>query len=307
MNNKDFYKILGVNKNASSDDIKKAYRNLSKKYHPDINKSDEAIQKYKDVQEAYETLSNEEKRKTYDSLNNKTSFDNIFNETNDYYSSIFGNKDYADILNNYEKIFNSSNNYSNSGKEDVSVEYLIPLDYVINGGKTTITYDNKSYEVVLPKGIKENQKIKLNENLYVIIKYIKESSIWINNKKEIISYEETSGNIIQTIHVDFKTMILGGIIEVPFYGRTFNVKVPELTQNDTKILLRNQGINGKDLLIQIKALLPTNLTDEQKNIISKFSFNGIYWEVLLIFILIYYLFCSKIYWSIYLFNILVSR
>ena len=79
MNNKDFYKILGVNKNASSDDIKKAYRNLSKKYHPDINKSDEAIQKYKDVQEAYETLSNEEKRKTYDSLNNKTSFDNIFN------------------------------------------------------------------------------------------------------------------------------------------------------------------------------------------------------------------------------------
>jgi len=270
MNNKDFYKILGINRNASSDDIKKAYRNLSKKYHPDINKSDEAIQKYKDVQEAYETLSNEEKRKTYDSLNNKTSFDNIFNETNDYYSSIFGNKDYADILNNYEKIFNSSNNYSNSGKEDVSIEYLIPLDYVINGGKTTITYDNKSYEVVVPKGIKENQKIKLNENLYVIIKYIKESSIWINNKKEIISYEETSGNIIQTIHVDFKTMILGGIIEVPFYGRTFNVKVPELTQNDTKILLRNQGINGKDLLIQIKALLPTNLTDEQKNIISKF-------------------------------------
>lgn len=269
MANKDFYKILGLDKKASADDIKKAYRNLSKKYHPDINKSEEAIQKYKDVQEAYETLSNEEKRRNYDSLNN-SSFDNIFNQTNDYYSSIFGNKDYADILNNYEKIFNfnNTNNYSNPVEENI--EYLIPLDYVINGGKVTITYDNKSYEVVIPKGIKENQKIKLNENLYVIIKYIKESSIWINNKKEIISYEETSGNIIQTIHVDFKTMILGGIIEVPFYGRTFNVKVPELTQNDTKILLRNQGINGKDLLIQIKALLPTNLTDEQKNIISKF-------------------------------------
>ena len=65
-------------------------------------------------------------------------------------------------------------------------------------------------------------------------------------------------------------MILGGVIEVPFYGKTFNVKVPQLTQNDTKILLRNRGINNKDLLIQIKALLPTNLTDEQKNIISKF-------------------------------------
>ena len=65
-------------------------------------------------------------------------------------------------------------------------------------------------------------------------------------------------------------MILGGIIEVPFYGRTFNVKVPELTQNDSKILLRNQGLNGKDLLIQIKTLLPTSLSNEQKNIISKF-------------------------------------
>ena len=105
MANKDFYKILGLDKKASADDIKKAYRNLSKKYHPDINKSEEAIQKYKDVQEAYETLSNEEKRRNYDSLNN-SSFDNIFNQTNDYYSSIFGNKDYADILNNYEKIFN---------------------------------------------------------------------------------------------------------------------------------------------------------------------------------------------------------
>lgn len=269
MNNKDFYKVLGLDKNASQDDIKKAYRNLSKKYHPDINKSEEAIQKYKDVQEAYETLSNKEKRKNYDSLNSN-SFDNIFNQTNDYYSSIFGNKDYADILNNYEKIFNNTNNYSNTVREDVNIEYLIPLDYVINGGKVTITYDNKSYEVIIPKEIKENQKIKLNENLYIVIKYIKESSIWINNKKEIISYDESTGNIIQTIHVDFKTMILGGIIEVPFYGRTFNVKVPELTQNDTKILLRNQGINGKDLLIQIKALLPTSLSNEQKNIISKF-------------------------------------
>lgn len=269
MNNKDFYKILGLDKNASQDDIKKAYRNLSKKYHPDINKSEEAIQKYKDVQEAYEALSNKEKRKNYDSLNN-SSFDNIFNQTNDYYSSIFGNKDYADILNNYEKIFNNTNNYSNTVREDVNIEYLIPLDYVINGGKATITYDNKSYEVIIPKEIKENQKIKLNENLYIVIKYIKESSIWINNKKEIISYDESTGNIIQTIHVDFKTMILGGIIEVPFYGRTFNLKVPELTQNDTKILLRNQGINEKDLLIQIKALLPTSLSNEQKNIISKF-------------------------------------
>lgn len=269
MTNKDFYKILGLNKDASSDDIKKAYRNLSKKYHPDINKSDEAIQKYKDVQEAYETLSNEEKRKNYDSLNN-SSFDNIFNQTNDYYSSIFGNKDYADILNNYEKIFNfnNTNNYSNTVEENI--EYLIPLDYVINGGKVTISHNNKSYEVVIPKGILENQKIKLNEKLYIIIKYIKESSIWINNKKEIISYDESTGNIIQTIHVDFKTMILGGIIEVPFYGRTFNVKVPELTQNDSKILLRNQGLNGKDLLIQIKTLLPTSLSNEQKNIISKF-------------------------------------
>ena len=269
MSNKDFYKILGLDKKASADDIKKAYRNLSKKYHPDINKSEEAIQKYKDVQEAYETLSNEEKRRNYDSLNN-SSFDNIFNQTNDYYSSIFGNKDYADILNNYEKIFNfnNTNNYSNPVEENI--EYLIPLDYVINGGKVTITYDNKSYEVVIPKGIRENQKIKVNENLYIIIKYIKESSIWINNRKENISYEESSGNIIQTIHVNFKTMILGGVIEVPFYGKTFNVKVPQLTQNDTKILLRNKGINNKDLLIQIKALLPTNLTDEQKNIISKF-------------------------------------
>lgn len=264
---KDFYKILGLEKKASVDDIKKAYRNLSKKYHPDINKSEEAIQKYKDVQEAYETLSNEEKRRNYDSLNNN-SFDNIFNQTNDYYSTIFGNKDYADILNNYEKIFNTANNYSNNVEENI--EYLIPLDYAINGGKVTINYNNKSYEVVIPKGILENQKIKVNENLYIVIKYIKESSIWINNRKENISYEESSGNIIQTIHVNFKTMILGGVIEVPFYGKTFNVKVPQLTQNDTKILLRNKGINNKDLLIQIKALLPTNLTDEQKNIISKF-------------------------------------
>ena len=124
MTDKNYYNILNINKDASYDDIKKAYYKLALKYHPDKNKDDNAEEKFKEISEAYEILSDENKRLSYD--NNNLNI-NTFSNANDIFNKVFQNHNFNININN---MFNGFNNMN-------SIQTIKSVQTIINNGKQT--------------------------------------------------------------------------------------------------------------------------------------------------------------------------
>ena len=156
---KDFYKILGVSKNASESDIKKAYFNLAKKYHPDVNKAANAKDKFSEISQAYETLGDSEKKRVYDSTGmtgdeqEQSGFgDAGFGGFNPFNQAGFGNADfsskYEDIFSDFQDFFGGRRSTRQSqprGSKGADINLSVEIDFMksVNGGKITISVDKK--------------------------------------------------------------------------------------------------------------------------------------------------------------------
>ncbi len=334
---KDYYQTLGINKGASKEEIKRAFRKMARKYHPDVNPDEpKSGDKFKEINEAYSILSDDKKREMYDKFGvvegDSSTYQNWGGApggarvhrspdgTTYYYSTsgspggfdfseIFGNRtnsrsgsggfDFFNDLGDIFDVFNRrgggstrarSPNYNNFPREGDDLRYDMEIDFMdaFYGGKKKVQYKDpttgqmKTLNVNIPKGIKDDQKLRLKgkgmsgENggspgdLYIAI-----------HIKKHPKFERRDDDIYIEQEVPYTTAALGGKIQVSGIEKTLNVNVPSGTNDSSLLRLKNQGfykINSDqrgNLLVKIKIKVPDKLNKNQKNILEKLQAVGL--------------------------------
>ena len=303
---KDYYKILGVGKNATADEIKKAYRQLAKKYHPDKNPGDKsAEEKFKEITEANEVLSDPEKRKKYDMLganwkqyqtSGKTSANDWFNQfssgssggahgfTNNFNDLFGGAGGFSDFFESFfGGGFGSPNRtgtrtQSRKGK-DYEAKMNISLEEAYSGTEREFTVDGKRLKVKIIPGIEHGKKLRLKNQGGEGLAGGERGDLYltINIDKHNL-YERRGNDLYFNFDVDLYTAILGGKKQLrTLDGKIINVTIPKETDSGTVLRMRNMGmqkINSKDrgdLFVKIFVRIPKNLSTEEKALFDKLA------------------------------------
>ena len=271
------YETLGVSEKASADEIKKAYRRLARKYHPDINKDPGAEDKFKEINAAYEILSDEKKRAQYDRHG-----DAMFGGQNfhDFASSSgMGNLD--EILKN---IFGGGFSASASGfggfssrggfsgfrqtggfggfedEEDLDsrAKVTIPFDVAVKGGEHSINFNGENIKIKIPNGINNGEKLRIkgkgNGGRGDLILTV--------NIAPSDEYERDGDDIYKDVLIPLKTMMFGGKIEVKTPKKDVTIKIAENSKSGQKIRLKGYGVQNRksgifgDLYLRARVSLP---------------------------------------------------
>ncbi|MFA5512312.1 MAG: DnaJ C-terminal domain-containing protein [Candidatus Kapaibacterium sp.] len=308
---KDYYTVLGVSKNSSQDDIKKAYRNLAKKYHPDSNKSSDAEIRFKEISEAYTVLSDPEKRKKYDLLGSnwnkhrQTGGSNDDFNWSDYFSQnfrqksgnarqkvgdVFGDGGISDF---FDRIFggmgggftqtprqNPNANVYEKG-ENFKTEIQISLEEVCKGTKRQLQFNGEKFEVNFKPGLQDNQKLKLTGKG-------KSSKSGANAGDLIITVKVSEdpkiirkGNdLYADTEIDLLTAVLGGEHYADtFYGKV-KLKISAGTRSGKLLKLKGMGLpdyknnsHKGDLFLKLIIQLPEKLSDKEIEIFKEMQKN----------------------------------
>ena len=287
----DYYKILGLEKNASEEDIKKAYRKLARKHHPDLNPNDkEAHKKFQQINEANEVLGDPEKRKKYDQYGKDWQHADQFEQArqqrqrgpqySETFSGNFGEGDFSDF---FESLFggarSGSRQQSRFRGQDYNAELHLKLRDVYSTHKQTITVDGKNIRITIPAGIENGQKIRLKGHGGEGINGGPNGDLYITFHIEDDPDFKRSGNDLHTtVPIDLYTAMLGGEITIDTLSGKVKLKVPPETQNGIKIRLKGKGFpvykkEGEfgDLYITYNVKLPTNLTEKQKELFMELA------------------------------------
>lgn len=287
----DYYKILGISKNATENDIKKAYRKLARKYHPDLNPNDkQAEKKFKEINEANEVLSNAENRKKYDEYGehwqNSEAYEKA-KQQGQYQRSTqdarggYSEEDFSDFFENMfgGRASGSSGRQVKFRGQDFNAQLQLDLKDVYTTHKRTLTVNNKNIRITIPAGVENGQVIKIkghggkgmnggpNGDLYI------EFSV-INNSQ----FRRDGSNLYVPIDLDLYKAILGGEIMVHTFDGKVKLTVKPETQNDTKIKLKGKGFpkyktEGQfgDLYVTYAIKTPTNLSEKEKELFTELS------------------------------------
>ncbi len=268
------YETLGVDKNATSDEIKKAYRKLARKYHPDINKEAGAEEKFKEINAAYEILSDDEKRAQYD-----THGDSMFGgqSFHDFASSQNG-ADINDILRNIfgggfggfssRSSFNSRDfggfNGFGSGFEqnlDINSKITIPFNVAINGGEYSININGQSVKIKIPAGINSGEKLRIRGK-GKSLNGAKGDVLLSVEVSEDSKFKREGDDLYMPIDIPLKIALFGGKISVDTFKKSVNIKIAPNTKNGQKIRLKGYGVQNRksgifgDMYLSVNVVLP---------------------------------------------------
>lgn len=294
----DYYKVLEVDKKATESDIKKAYRKLARKYHPDLNPNDkEAERKFKEINEANEVLSHAENRKKYDEYGENwqhaEEFEKAKQQQRQYqrsgqqdgytnFGGYGGGGDYSDF---FESMFGGQ--YARGGGrrspqfkgQDFNAELHLDLKDVFTTHKRTLTVNGKNIRLTIPAGVENGQIIKIaghggegagggpKGDLYI--------TFAIENHTH---FKRDKDNLYTTADLDLYTAILGGETTVNTFDGKVKLKVVPGTQNGTKVKLKGKGFpvykkEGEfgDLYITYQIRIPKNLTEKEKELFTELA------------------------------------
>lgn len=291
----DYYKTLGVNKNATEDDIKKAYRKLARKYHPDVNPNDkEAHKKFQEINEANEVLSDPEKRKKYDAYGEHWQHADEYEKArqaqanqgfgaNEYtYSGGGGDDSFSDF---FASLFGDTagrrgrrGNAAFRG-QDYNAELRLNLTDVYHTHQQTLKVNDKNIRITIPAGVADGQVIRLKGHggpgvnngpagdLYI--------TFVINNNTP---YKRAGDDLYSDVEIDLYTAVLGGEITVDTINGKVKLKVHAGTQNGAKTRLKGKGFpvykkdnEFGDLYITYTVKIPVHLTEKQKDLFTQLS------------------------------------
>ena len=298
---RDYYEVLGVEKTATDDELKKAYRKLAKKYHPDANpdNKEEAEEKFKEVNEAYETLSDPQKRKMYDQFGAEgpqggfggfggaNGFGGFGNSGSgrtrtsgrSYESSGFGNG-----FGNHG--FGGEGNFRQDGS-DVTAEIDVTFDEAAFGGDKVIRLSDaqgsnaagKSLKVHIPAGISDGKSIRLRGKGMPGLSGGKAGDLLLKVRVgKRPGFERKDMDVYSTVMIPFTTAVLGGEAVVQTLTGRVVCKINPGTQSGTKIRLRGKGIVSMkdknqhgDQYVTVQIDVPGNLSEEAKRKLREFE------------------------------------
>ncbi|NBO17306.1 MAG: molecular chaperone DnaJ [Proteobacteria bacterium] len=293
---RDYYEILGVSKNASDTDIKKAYRNLAREHHPDMVKDSDkagAEKKFKEINEAYQVLSDSEKRKQYDQFGH-----NAFKQGGGAGASGFGGFGQGPFGYSYStgninvdpfEIFEEVFGFGGFGRpkkgKNIYYEVKVSFDEAVKGGERKIKVETGEYTIKIPKGIVEGMEMRFagkgmpgpnnlpNGDLLVSFK--------VSFPEELERFNE---NILQVVEIDFIIAILGGEVEVKVIDQKSEnavskkkIKVPEGVTHGTRLQLKGFGmpkINSNysgDMFVELRLKLPKKLSRAQRKYLEEYK------------------------------------
>jgi curved DNA-binding protein len=285
----DYYKILGLTKSATEKDIKKAYRKLARKYHPDLNpENKEAEKKFKEVNEANEVLSNTENRKKYDQYGkdwqNAEAYESAKKQQqyrgsqqrtqgtqhegnfSDYFESMFGGGS-----------FQSQDRQSKFRGQDFNAELQLELKDVYTTHKRTLTVNGKNIRITIPAGVENGQNIRINGHGGQGINGGPKGDLYI--KFHVLNHSKFKRNrdhLYATVDLDLYTALLGGDIMVDTFDSKVKLTVKPETENGTKVKLKGKGFpkyrkenEFGDLYVTYNLTIPKLLSGKEKELITE--------------------------------------
>jgi curved DNA-binding protein len=286
MEYKDYYEILGVARTASRDDIRKAYRKLAKKYHPDVSKEKGADARYREINEAYEVLKDPDKRSKYDTLGanwtqgqdftpppgwqgeSRADFGGEWGNFSDFFKTIFGGG-FGDI---FARGHGRSVQQERSAQRDSEADLELSLEEAARGGTRTLSFQPsrravpRSVNVKLPRGIVEGSRIRLpgqapeGGDLYVTL-HLGSHPV----------FEADGHNLARTLKVAPWRAALGGTVPVETLDGVVEMKLPPGIQSGQRLRLKGKGLpkrdegNG-DLFVRVEIVIPKQMTKRQKEL-----------------------------------------
>src|ERR1035437_4220003 len=291
----DYYKILGLDKSASDSDIKKAFRKLARKHHPDLNPNDvSAKKKFQEINEANEVLGDPEKRKQYDKYGkdwkHAKEFEKAGGQRQQPFGGFSGRQQYSgdeehDFSDFFESMFGGGGSRNRRGRQaqfkgqDLNAELHLDLKEVYKTDKRTLTVNGKSIRLTIPAGVENGQTIKIpghggeganggpNGDLYITF-----------NITNHTKFKREGNNLYSDVDLDFYTAILGGEITIDTFDGKVKLTVKPETQNGTKVKLKGKGFpvykkEGEfgDLYITYQLKFPTNLSEKEKELFRELS------------------------------------
>lgn len=283
---KSLYETLEVSSSASEAEIKKAYRKLARQYHPDVNKDPGAEDKFKEINAAYEILSDKSKRAQYDAHG-----DSMFGGQNfhDFARGQGGNVDLDEIL---RGMFGGGGSAGFGGfggggfggggfgqqsvNLDIESNITVPFSVAVLGGKHSVSMHGDSFDIKIPAGIKSGEKLRVRGkgkdmggqkgDLYLII-----------SVAPSVDYEREGDNIVKVFDVPLKAALFGGKVSVETLEKEITLKVPQNTKNGQRFRVKEMGIMNRktnergNLYLKANIVLPLvdNLDEELVNVLQE--------------------------------------
>ncbi|MFQ5406802.1 MAG: DnaJ C-terminal domain-containing protein [Anaerolineales bacterium] len=296
MEYRDYYEVLGVPRSASEKEIKKAYRALARKYHPDVNQGDaKAEARFKEINEAYEVLGDEDKRAKYDQLGaswyqyQARGGDPRGFDWSQWTGGGRGASDFGDIFGGasggfsdfFNVIFGMSGGHGGvAGQrgQDITHEVSISLEEAFVGTTRRLRKEGRQLDVKIPPGAKTGTRVRVageggagfnakSGDLYLRIKVRKHEK-----------FERRGDDLYHTLPVDLYTAVLGGKVTVATLNGNVELKIPPESQNGQTLRLRGKGMpNLKhadqrgDLYVRLSVQLPKGLSDEQRKLFEQLA------------------------------------
>ena len=288
---KNYYEDLGVSRTATPAEIKKAYRKLARKYHPDLNPNDkEAERKFKELNEANEVLSHAENRKKYDAYGENWQHGEQFEKSrqqqqyqgNSQQGGFSGEGDFSDF---FESMFGGRSSAGGGRRsaqykgQDFNAELQLDLKDVYTTHKRTLTINGKNIRITIPAGVENGQQIKISGlggegsangpkgDLYITFS--------IENHT---NFKLEKHNLYSTVDLDLYTAILGGEITADTFDGKVKLTVKPGTQNGTKVKLKGKGFpvykkEGEfgDLYLTYQIQIPINLSEKEKELFTELA------------------------------------
>jgi curved DNA-binding protein len=289
----DYYKILGVDKNATPKEIKIAYRKLARKLHPDLNPNDkDAKRKFQEINEANEVLSDPEKRKKYDQYGEDWKHAEEYKNAQQYQEQTSSSRgqsyrtvqDAGEFSDFFESLFGGFGGTGRSRQvkfrgEDYNAELHLELTDAFETHQQTLTVNNKKIRITIPAGIENGQTIKIaglggqgmnsgpNGDLYITFQIA-------NHPK----FRRSGNDLYTTADLDLYTAVLGGETTIDTLDGKVKLKVKPETQNGSKIKLKGKGFpvykikdQFGDLYVTYKIRIPTGLNEKEKELFYELS------------------------------------
>mgnify|MGYP003609838088 CR=1 FL=1 len=277
---RDYYDILGVTKSASAAEIKSAYRKLALKWHSDRNKEKDAAEKFKEINEAYEVLSNSDKKAKYDQFGHAafgggTGFNPYGSSSGNPFASYYSSG--GNI--NFEDLFGGAGGFSDPfdifssffggaaqrGPRKPQYSLKVDFDEAVHGAEKTIVHQGKQYTIKVPAGADEGTRIRYSD--FDVSFDVRPSKVFKREGYDVIVNHE----------IPFTLAILGGDTTVPTLDGELKIKIRPGTQPETAVRLTGKGVKHLqsnrhgDLYIRFVIKLPSKLSRKQKELLQRFS------------------------------------